>query len=137
MRPRLAYRRILLAASVLTVATGLGLASLQSFWPLLLIAVVGTLNPSAGDVTLYVPVEQAVLAGVVPAADRTRTFAWYNVGGNLGGAVGALAAAIPEMASRGDPAAAAAGERLAFIVYAALGLLGLWLYWRLPALAEE
>jgi len=137
MRPPLAYRRILLAASALSVATGVGFASLESFWPLLLVAVVGTLNPSAGDVTLYIPVEQAFLAGVVPPEDRTRTFAWYNVGGNLGGAVGALAAGIPDLVSRGDPAVTASGERLAFVLYAGLGLVGFWLYSRLPSLSEE
>jgi hypothetical protein len=43
-------------------ATGLGFAGLSSFWPLLLVAFVGTLNPSAGDVSVFLPLEHARLA---------------------------------------------------------------------------
>src|SRR5262249_2124887 len=90
---RLPRRPILLATSALMVATGVGFASFTSFWPLLAVAVVGTLNPSAGDVTPFLPTEQAVLADAVDAPRRTATFAWYNVAGAAGGALGALAAA--------------------------------------------
>ena len=40
------YRTLLLAATALMAATGLGFAFVGDFWPLLLIAVAGTLNPS-------------------------------------------------------------------------------------------
>ncbi|MGZ5042059.1 MAG: MFS transporter, partial [Usitatibacter sp.] len=43
---RFHYRAVLLAATLLTALTGLGFATVTSFWPLLLIAFVGTLNPS-------------------------------------------------------------------------------------------
>ena len=48
---RFGERRPLLAASALMIFTGLGFAGFQTFWPLLLIAFIGTLNPSAGDVS--------------------------------------------------------------------------------------
>ena len=41
--------------------TGVAFALAEDFWPLLLIAFVGTLNPSAGDVSLFLPLEQARL----------------------------------------------------------------------------
>jgi hypothetical protein len=44
-------------------ASGIGFAAVVSFWPLLVIAVVGTLNPSAGDVSVFLPTEQAYVAG--------------------------------------------------------------------------
>src|SRR5882762_1569252 len=47
---RFGERRPLLAASWLMMLTGLGFAGFETFWPLLLIAFVGTLNPSVGDV---------------------------------------------------------------------------------------
>lgn len=56
---RLRLRRALLGAAVLMVATGLGFASLQAFWPLLLVAFVGTLNPSGGDVSVFLPLEHS------------------------------------------------------------------------------
>jgi MFS family permease len=49
---RFGHRRPLLAAAGLMVLTGLGFAGLQAFWPLLLIAFVGTINPSTGDVSV-------------------------------------------------------------------------------------
>src|SRR5262249_36769390 len=58
----LSRRRVLLGACALMLATGVGFAGATSFWPLLVIAVVGTLNPSAGDVSVFLPTEQAVLS---------------------------------------------------------------------------
>ena len=45
---RFAANRLLRAAALLMVATGVGFAGLSSFWPLLVVAFVGTLNPSGG-----------------------------------------------------------------------------------------
>ena len=67
---------------------------LGAFWPLFVIAVIGTLNPSAGDVSLFLPVEQAALADTVAAGDLTAIFSRYNVAGALTGAIGALASAL-------------------------------------------
>src|SRR5579862_1045878 len=74
-------RRILLGAAALMLATGVGFFSLTSFWPLFFVAVVGTLNPSAGDVSLFLPAEQSLIAEAVPIAHLTRIFALYNLGG--------------------------------------------------------
>src|SRR5580765_4600980 len=46
---RLDPRRVLIGSSGLMLGTGLAFGILGSFWPLLVVAVVGTLNPSAGD----------------------------------------------------------------------------------------
>ena len=56
-----APRLLLLGAALLMTATGLGFAGLSGFWPLLLVAFVGTLNPSAGDVSVFLPLEHARL----------------------------------------------------------------------------
>ena len=50
-------------ACALMALTGAGFASLRQLWPLLLVAVVGTLNPSAGDVSVFLPTEQAKTSG--------------------------------------------------------------------------
>ena len=70
--------------------TGVGFLAVESFVPLLAIAVVGTLNPSSGDVSVFLPTEQAFLATHARGQARTRLYAMYNVGGNLAGALGAL-----------------------------------------------
>ena len=72
---RFSIRRLLLAAAVLMAATGLGFAGLPSFWPLLLVALVGTLNPSSGDASVFMPLDHTMLA---TAADRPGVFARYS-----------------------------------------------------------
>lgn len=39
------------------MATGAGFAVITHFWPLLVIAVVGTINPTSGDANIFVPLE--------------------------------------------------------------------------------
>ena len=57
-----------LAASVLMIATGLAYALAGDFWILLLVACVGTINPSSGSASIFVPLEHAVLSGAASAA---------------------------------------------------------------------
>src|SRR5262245_10044826 len=59
---RLRRRAVLMGAAALMLATGIGFASVSAFAPLLMVAIAGTLNPSAGDVSVFLPTEQAVLA---------------------------------------------------------------------------
>jgi MFS family permease len=63
---RLRVHRVLFGACALMVATGIGFATLTAFWSLLVVAVVGTLNPSSGDVSVFLPMEQTLVAGRAP-----------------------------------------------------------------------
>ena len=47
-------------------ATGVGFATVSGFWPLIVVAIVGTLNPSSGDVSVFLPLEHAMLARLAP-----------------------------------------------------------------------
>ena len=125
---RAPQRTLLLGAALLMAATGLAFAGLTGFWPLLLVAFFGTLNPGAGDVSVFLPLEHARLAQAGEGADRTRIFARYSLVGALCAAFGALAAGLPDLL------AAAGVDRLGalrgmFLVYAGVGLL----IWRLYA----
>ena len=68
---RLSRRRILVGAAALMVLTGLGFAGVTTFWPMMVVAVVGTLNPSSGDVSVFLPTEQAALAHTAAGVART------------------------------------------------------------------
>ena len=92
-------RRVLFGSALLMAATGLGFALVSDFWPLMLIAFAGTLNPSGGDVSVFVPTEQAVLSDEVAIAERTALFARYSLVGALLGAFGALASGAPALAA--------------------------------------
>jgi hypothetical protein len=111
-------------ACVLMTATGLGFAAFTDFWILLAIAVVGTLNPSSGDVSVFLPLEHAKLSEAIERQSRTAAFAVYAIVGTLVAAVGALAAGLPSLFA----ANAQDALRAMFIVYAALGLVCLALY---------
>ncbi len=128
--------RLLKAAAVLMFATGLGFAITRSFWPLFVVAVIGTLNPSAGDVSVFLPMEQALLAETASGSDRTRAFAWYNVCATLTGAVGALLSAIPAAAAAHRGWSRGFAERLGFVAYALIAIPVLAGYFRMSPAAE-
>jgi MFS family permease len=128
---RFHHRRLLLAAGLLMAGTGLAFAGLSDFWPLVVIAFAGTLNPSSGDVSVFVPLEHARLAEAASGDARTALFARYSLTGALGAALGALAAAVPErLADWGMGSLEAL--RVMFVVYAAAGLAVWLLYLKLP-----
>ena len=128
---RFHYRSLLLAATVLMAGTGLGFAFVTDFWPLLVIALVGTLNPSSGDVSVFLPLEHAVLSRVVDDRERTATFARYSLAGSLSAAAGSLAASLPGLGSSAGLSVIAAMQWL-FVLYAVLAGLAALVYRGLP-----
>ncbi len=126
---RLPVRAILLAASALMLATGLGFATFTAFWPIVLVAVVGTLNPSGGDVSVFLPVEQSILAGEVDDDERPQLYAAYNLAGSFAAAFGALCSALPEVVAHRSGWDLTDAQRLGFGVYA-LVALGVGLVYR-------
>jgi predicted MFS family arabinose efflux permease len=109
-------------------ATGAGFAALTDFWPLLVVAVVGTMNPTSGDASIFVPLEQTVLAQTIAPRRRTALFARYSVVGSCATALGVLAAAFPDAAAAWTGYTRAAAIRLMFGLYAVLGLAAFLLY---------
>ncbi len=126
------YRTLLLAAAVLMAATGVGFAFAIDFWPLLVIAIVGTLNPSSGDVSVFLPLEHAVLSRVAASRDRTRVFARYSLVGSIAAAVGSLAAALPGALASITGMSPRVSLQVMFVLYGALGLLVALAYRGLP-----
>jgi MFS family permease len=115
---RLSRRSVLLGATAMMVLTGIGFAGLTTFWPLMVVAVAGTLNPSSGDVSVFLPTEQAALAHTVSGPARTMAFAWYNLAGSLAGAVGALLSAVPAAAAAWMGLSLLGALRGVFVFYA-------------------
>jgi len=130
---RFDFRALLLAATALMTATGLCFAIVTDFWPLLVVAVVGTLNPSSGDVSVFLPLEHALLARLAPDRLRTAWFARYSIAGALLGAAGALFAGAPQLVARLTPLSMHGALQAMFVVYALLGVASALVYRRLPA----
>nr|WP_246689109.1 MFS transporter [Mesorhizobium sp. WSM4310] len=124
-------RRLLIGAAALMTATGLLFASSSTTAVVMLVAFVGTINPSAGSVSIFVPLEHAVLAGLVSDKTRTRMFARYGLIGALAAAAGALASASPDLLSDFGVTRLTA-LRAMFVFYALLGVVGVGLYLRVP-----
>ncbi len=129
---RFQQRHLLLGAAVLMITTGLAFAGLSSFWPLLLVAFVGTLNPSSGDVSVFLPLEHARLAESAEGNTRTSLFARYSLLGAMFAAFGALAAAVPEWLTAQAAFAHLDALRVMFVFYALVGVVVWWLYRGLP-----
>ena len=129
--PRHDLRNFLLGGAILMACTGIAFPSVDPLAVIAIIAFVGTINPSTGDLGVLVPLEHARLAQGVPDHERTRTFARYSLIGALSMATGSLAAALPDfMTAAGIDKTSA--FKIMFYVYAMLGLLCAALYWRLP-----
>jgi MFS family permease len=126
---RWSTHRLLLFAALLMATTGLAFASISSFWPLIIVAFIGTLNPSSGDVSVFLPLEHARLAQAASGNTRTALFARYSLIGSLSAAVGALAVGIPSLLTTWLGLPLIDGLRAMFVLY---GLLGgsVWLLYR-------
>ncbi|MEX3925086.1 MFS transporter [Paraburkholderia sp. BR10936] len=129
---RYPQRALLLFAAALMAATGLAFGFLSSFWPLLVVAFVGTLNPSSGDVSLFLPLEHARLAEAAKGDARTVLFARYSLVGGLSAALGALLAGLPDWLAAHAGVSALFAMRAMFIGYAITGIVVFLLYLRLP-----
>jgi MFS family permease len=125
-------RQLLLASAVLMAATGVGFAVASAFWLVLTAGIIGTLNPTSGDVSVFLPIEQAFLAERIPAARRPRIYGFYNLAGTLGAALGALASALPGPASQILRIRLETSERGGFLLYASIALAVAFLYRSLP-----
>jgi len=131
MAPRHDLRALMLSGAGLMMATGLAFPNVEHFALIALVAFVGTINPSAGDLGVLVPLEHAALARSATHDKRTHIFARYSLIGTLSAAAGSLAASLPDfLVSTGSTRLSA--FRLMFYAYAALGAASAALYHQVP-----
>jgi MFS family permease len=133
---RVDQRTLLMAASGLMVASGLAFAVSATYAVVVLVALVGIVNPSSGNVSIFVPVEHAVLARATADADRTLMFARYGLIGAFAGAAGALATGSPDLLVASGMSRLGALKAM-FLLYAALGLFAGLLYAQMPIQAAS
>jgi hypothetical protein len=129
-------RTLLLGGAGLMVFSGLAFPQFHSVAFVALVAFFGTINPSAGDLGVLIPLEHSMLARGVADTERTRTFARYSLIGALSAASGALAASLPDFLAQFDIDKVSA-FKLMFYAYGGLGLLSAALYRHLPHAEAE
>jgi MFS family permease len=121
---RFAPRTLLIASCALLSLTGAGMALAPSPLWLLAIVFVGTFNPGDSDLSLFLPIEQALLAETGDAESRASRFAYYNVAGAVGMMMGSQAAGVVAQAGAG----ARGDAQIALFAYATGGALLAALY---------
>ena len=128
---RLSRRRLLFASTALMLATGLGFALATNFWVLLAVAVIGTMNPTAGDVSVFLPTEQSLLSEEAADHDRTSLFARYNLGGLFAAALGSLVVGVPVAVARLEGWPLVEVQRASFLIYALVAAILVLVYARM------
>jgi MFS family permease len=120
--------RLLSIASWIMITTGIAFGLSKSFLLLVIIGIITTMNPSAGDVSPFLPLEQSLMASNVEPSERTSLFARYSLTASLIGSVGALCAGLPVVVARYFHHADQTGRQAAFIFYGLAGFVLLFAY---------
>ncbi len=133
---RVGRRRMLIIGAALMVAAGLIFAYTRNFLFLILAGTIGVISPSGNEVGPFLSIEQAALSQVVPARSRTAVFAWYTLAGSFATAAGSLSGGTLAQRLQGTPMTPLESYRAVVVLYAALGVLLLFLFTRLSPAAE-
>jgi MFS family permease len=128
---RFRTRALLFSACALMAATGLGFATVHALVPLVAIAIAGTLNPTAGDVSVFLPLEQSLLANEVDSSELASLYARSNVAAGAASGLGALASAFPAPLAQLMQISLTEAMRWAFVVYSVAAVFAALLYARL------
>jgi MFS family permease len=118
---RVGRREMLVLGAVLMAIGGLVFAATDSFTLLLVAAMVAVISPSGGEVGPFLPIEQAALSQIVPAARRMDVFAWYNLVGSVATALGSLSGGLLAEEARRYGMLRSSSYTPVLICYAALG----------------
>ena len=133
---RIGRRRMLIIGAGLMAGAGLAFACTNNFLFLVVAGTIGVISPSGNEVGPFLSIEQAALTQVIPARGRVAVFAWYALDGAIATAAGSLFAGLLTQRLQRAAVAPVWSERAIILVYAALGLLLIFLFGRLSPAAE-
>jgi MFS family permease len=125
---RVGRRFFFLLLSLLSGVAGVAVAVSPSLPVLAMLAFVGMLNGTGTDRSAASALDQAVIPGLVTDIKRTWNLAWYNVLLDGGGALGAMAAALPVLLQRQLSVSVLRSYHLVFFGYFGLCLTVVGLY---------
>ena len=133
---RVGRKRMLIVGAVLMAMAGAVFLSTDDFILLLAAATIGVISPSGNEVGPFLAIEQAALAQVVTAEERTRVFAWYNLTGSLATAFGALLCGLLVQFLQGNGFTPLQSYHIVLWYYAGTGVLLALLFTRLSPTSE-
>lgn len=117
---KLGRRAVLLYSSLVMSISGLMFAGSSNYWVLLLAATIGVISPSGDETGPFKSVEESTLAHLTHYDDRSDIFAWYNLMGTLGTAVGSLGGGFI-IGTLQQHMTTLESYRAVFIIYSGLG----------------
>lgn len=134
---RIGRRRVLRWGAIFTVVTGVAyaLVASEAYWLMVGVGFLGTFNPTEGDVSALLPIEQTILAQQTRLKTRVRAFASFNVVGAVGGAIGSLLTGSTQLLE-GAGMSRLEGIKVLFLGYSVIGALTWLLVRRLPKEVE-
>ena len=133
---RIGRRRVLLVGAILMLFAGFVFVATPVFGVLLVAATIGVISPSGNEVGPFLAVEQASLAQLVPARERTGLFARYQLAGSFATAAGTLAGGVVSQLVINGGASPADAYRVVILGYAIVGIALALLVTRVSARVE-
>ncbi|KAF2034854.1 major facilitator superfamily MFS1 [Setomelanomma holmii] len=121
-------RKILALGAILMTVSGGVFASSSTYWVLVVASVVGVISPSGNEIGPFRAVEESILSQLTEKDVRTDIFAWYNMCGTAGAALGTITSGwLVQVLSHGVATNEVKAYRIIFALYATLGIAKLLL----------
>jgi MFS family permease len=116
-------KKMLLLGAALMVLAGVVFSLTGNIVLLMIAAIIGVISPSGNEIGPFLSLEQAALSQLLPSAQRTKAFAWYNLAGSLATASGALVAGFLSQGLRHAGFSEMASYKAVILGYSACGLV--------------
>ena len=133
---RFGRMRMLQLGALLMIGAGVAFVLTRNPLVLMLAAIIGVISPSGNEIGPFLSVEQAGLTQLIPDAQRTRTFAWYNLSGSFATATGALSGGWLAQALQDRGVSALDSYRAVLLGYALGGFVLFFLFLSLSRAVE-
>ncbi len=133
---RVGRRRSMVGLALLGGVAGLVLAWAPNTLTLVYASFFGMLNTQGTDRGAVQALETAILPSTAEPGERTRVYAWYNALQDIGGALGALAAALPQLLRDGFEIPEMRAYSAVIVFYGMLLIVAALLYSRLSTAAQ-
>ncbi len=130
-------RRMLIAMAFLMGLGGVLFPLTEQTALLVAISLMAMTTSTGGDRTAFLSLDMAILAQSGQAAERTVLFSWYNLLGRLTKALGSLMIAVPVALQAWFGMDEVLSFKAMFLVYSAVALVGVAIYWKLTPCAES
>ncbi|KAI1369960.1 major facilitator superfamily domain-containing protein [Xylaria arbuscula] len=124
----LGRKATLALGAVLMAASGVVFAMFGTYWILLIAAIVGVISPNGNEIGPFRAIEESIIAQLTVPDNRSDLYAWYNLFGLTGAAVGLMISGwVLQLFTETLHWNLLYSYRVVYLLYAAIGLIMLCL----------